>query len=709
MTTNNKISNLINTQVPFFVRKDHRTFIAFLEAYYEYLEQTGKVTDRTKNLLDYVDVDRPTDEFLDYIYNKYLRGFPYDVLANKPMLIKNAKDFWRSKGTEKSLKFLLRVLYNEEADIYYPKKDILTASGGKWFIQKSLRVSNTKVDGTETDSLIDFENFIGKRITGNTSEATATVERIDRFYEAGSVIDELIISSVDGTFENGETVRAFFDNDSGTTSIITSNVFSGIINSITIVDAGSRYNIGDPVIILSSSGSGACAVVGRVSTGNISSISVINGGAGFQNNNYILVSGGGGTGANGYISSIDLSETYHPNSYNLLISTINLESNTLISNAQYANLCLGGLGNANTTLANTLCYFVYANTGPAVAIHIDSAGSGYTEVPSISIIANSFIQSLGILGRMEIANAGSSYVIGDKIDFINPPGTYGFGAQGNVKNVSITGGITEIEFEAVGSYPEGGFGYDQSDLPTANISTSTGSGGQIEVQALLGYGGDFAVANSTLGAIERITLLSRGTGYTSAPTINLTNYGDGTAQATATIVTGVYTYPGRYLNDDGHISSFSFLQDRDYYQNYSYVVRVKKSINEFRGILKDLINPSGVKVFGEYLVEDESARANTIATDAEDSIDIVITTGTYVTTTGNSIITLSNHTLNTNDNVYLEFISGANVSENVAETSNITNGFYVVVDTTATTFNVIHYNSQTANASGSVLVGTIVI
>jgi len=64
MASNNRISNLVNSQVPFFVRNDHRTFVAFLEAYYEYLEQTsntlegGKVIERRENLLNYMDIDK---------------------------------------------------------------------------------------------------------------------------------------------------------------------------------------------------------------------------------------------------------------------------------------------------------------------------------------------------------------------------------------------------------------------------------------------------------------------------------------------------------------------------------------------------------------------------------------------------------------------------------------------------------------------------
>ena len=37
-----RISVRVEGQLPDFVKQDHATFVAFLEAYYEYLEQIGK-------------------------------------------------------------------------------------------------------------------------------------------------------------------------------------------------------------------------------------------------------------------------------------------------------------------------------------------------------------------------------------------------------------------------------------------------------------------------------------------------------------------------------------------------------------------------------------------------------------------------------------------------------------------------------------------
>ena len=61
---NYKNSLIIPQQLPSFIRDnaDYEKFISFLQAYYEYMEQTGNVAERTKNLLNYRDVDNTIDE-----------------------------------------------------------------------------------------------------------------------------------------------------------------------------------------------------------------------------------------------------------------------------------------------------------------------------------------------------------------------------------------------------------------------------------------------------------------------------------------------------------------------------------------------------------------------------------------------------------------------------------------------------------------------
>ena len=110
MYSNNRISNLIASQLPFFVRNENPNFILFLEAYYEYLEQSNKTVNVAKNIRTYRDVDLTEDQYALKLYETFMPYIPKDVLVDKNLLIKNIKDFYRAKGTEKATQFLMKKL-----------------------------------------------------------------------------------------------------------------------------------------------------------------------------------------------------------------------------------------------------------------------------------------------------------------------------------------------------------------------------------------------------------------------------------------------------------------------------------------------------------------------------------------------------------------------------------------------------------------------
>ena len=153
MRANNKTSLLVSSQLPAFVREEHETFVKFLEYYYKFLEQDGEQIYVTKNFLNFLDVDKITEDiqedhlkgdeyvlretddyhaFLQKLYDNYITYIPDIVIADRTLLLKHAKEFYRSRGSEKSIKFLLRILFDKESEVYLPKRDILKTSDGKW-------------------------------------------------------------------------------------------------------------------------------------------------------------------------------------------------------------------------------------------------------------------------------------------------------------------------------------------------------------------------------------------------------------------------------------------------------------------------------------------------------------------------------------------------------------------------------------------------
>jgi hypothetical protein len=172
MTSNNKTSLLVTSQLPEYVRDspEYANFTLFLKAYYEWMEQEGQVTNRSKNLLSYKDIDTTTDEFLNYFVNDFLPNFPQDTLLSKQESIKVARQLYQSKGTPASYQLLFRILFNSDFDVFYTKDAVLKASSGEWYVTKSLKVAGGVIfikSVQHTGNNITLETFFPHGVSAN--------------------------------------------------------------------------------------------------------------------------------------------------------------------------------------------------------------------------------------------------------------------------------------------------------------------------------------------------------------------------------------------------------------------------------------------------------------------------------------------------------------------------------------------------------------
>lgn len=141
MFANNYTSSIVRNQLPEFIRTDHPNFVNLLEKYYQYMEQEGKTTYVGRRLYDYMDLDTTRADLLKYFKATIIPSFPEETELSQEKLIKAARDFYAKKGTPDGFRFLFRVLYNQEIEVYFPKEDILRASDGKWKLPQALRIS----------------------------------------------------------------------------------------------------------------------------------------------------------------------------------------------------------------------------------------------------------------------------------------------------------------------------------------------------------------------------------------------------------------------------------------------------------------------------------------------------------------------------------------------------------------------------------------
>lgn len=270
-----QISYLIESHFPEFYKSEGQNLIAFLEAYYEWLESDSQVVGKSRDLLNYFDVDRSVDDFVANFKQKYLVNFPLLAQTDQRTFVKRASEIYRSKGSQRAIELLFRLLFDEDINVYYPAQDVLRPSTGKWSVPTYLELS--LADKTMS--------FIGNVVTGSKSGATAVVARVARRTLAGKTFDVAYLTNIVGEFKLNEIIT--YDG-----LIEGSPIVIGSLNSITVENAGQDFEIGDVVDIISdATGRQAYGRVVEVgpATGKIL-YSINDGGAGYALTSNVIIS-----------------------------------------------------------------------------------------------------------------------------------------------------------------------------------------------------------------------------------------------------------------------------------------------------------------------------------------------------------------------------------------------------------------------------------
>ena len=287
MAESRYISTHIENQLPDFVRADHPVFQSFLEAYYEFLEQDSNALYGSANLMDYADIDDTIESFVQHFKNQYLHGFPTDLAVNPETgekvsasnLIKNIKEYYSNRGTEKSFNLIFQLFYNTTAELYLPKEDLLIPSSGRW---EKVHILKTTAKNKQ-----ELTNTVGLRLNQvNTQtgkiEAYATVKNVLQYDGEGLALTVCEYELEDPFNSNEFSVDSTVQFKLTTGEIIEERILP-IVTNIAVVTGGSAYAVGD-TINFSGGGLGSGAL-GKVKTvddlGRITSTEMIDYGSNY--------------------------------------------------------------------------------------------------------------------------------------------------------------------------------------------------------------------------------------------------------------------------------------------------------------------------------------------------------------------------------------------------------------------------------------------
>jgi hypothetical protein len=182
------------------------------------------------------------------------------------------------------------------------------------------------------------------------------------------------------------------------------------------------------------------------------------------------------------------------------------------------------------------------------------------------------------------------------------------------KAIAINSGKGYIDNETVYAYlynglaplaiVEGGTGY-------ANTEQLIFSGGDTVTPAI-GY-----VTTDPYGAITAAVMTSSGSNYTSVPKISVrTIAGEGAVIATEitefnthskvtakVIKGGVGKKEGYWSTSRSFLNSDKYIQDSEFYQDYSYQIKAGSTLDKYKDILYNTFHVAGSRLFGEFYLQ----------------------------------------------------------------------------------------------------------
>ena len=500
-----------------------------------------------QELLNFRDPDKAISNFLSQFRNEFLTTLPENLntSVNKRNLIKNIKSLYQAKGTKVGHETFFRLLFNEVSQTFYPREQILRVSDGKFTTNKVLRAINPT--GNTSD-------LVGRTITGSSSDATAIVESVTIFLIGTSSVSEFVLNSdsINGTFSVGEEIQGTASDEDD--NLIKATI-TGIPASKVITNDGSLHSAVEAVTV-TGGGEGAIIQTKTIGSGGITEIIIDNPGAGYSIGDDLVFANTNtnGAGAAGFISVVNGGFTPED-------STSSTEDHIVLEGATTQD---------DTYFGDKFVQESGTDIGDITDIFLYNQGLGYTSLPTVSITSggvNAILKAYGDeIGRvldLNLVELGINHQLAPTPPVLNffkncivtsVTGTFVANTS-----VSITGGITAtvVSFDSAR-----GLLILKNNSGTINLnSVVTGSSGSATIKKL-----DGTTAILTVGAVADLD--------------------------------------GRFINEDGFISENTMnIQDSLYYQDFSYVIKVGRSIADWRDDFKKTMHTSGFYFEGQVDIE----------------------------------------------------------------------------------------------------------
>jgi hypothetical protein len=658
MNIEKHISPFIASQFPSFYEEEGPNFIAFIKAYYEWAEQQDNFINMSRSIYEIKDIDSTSENFIKYFKNKYISSLPESIIADKKLLVKHILELYRSKGTQRAYELLFRIFFNEEISLYIPSEYIFKPSEALWYVPFYIEVSDhpllpnlvgrriySKKEGFAT-----VENYFIKIVNNKTINVLALSgiegnfnfnEKIycDDFpevtFENAPIIfgslSSISITNGGSNFNIGDLLNVNAGGEGGIARVAAIKEESGKVD-FTLVDGGHGFSVNAIVSVTGGYGTGASFQVGGITDkqvyrivsdklSNYTQTAMEDSAAGIRfsisssTGTYIVgekVKGSANT------RLLDVQELYSAAANGESFSNTFLGIGDLIAYKVDGNSISITGTDANLNNANLAIGAILISSSSSALIKIKRANTKVQNVANgIVVTANTsevllnqiqgkFISGSVVRGTQFGDVYSYTATIDSQIKMTNWmfPYATGIGFRSNL-DTPMDKLLTVRNFE-VGTITylknvNPGKGY--SDNPTVsiiepdiyNLRINNGRDGYYGYDAIV-----TSKASSAKGVVTALEVVDSGYGYNLNETLYLSNPNNSVVVSGVSVVDNNGKGLGYWKNNKSFLSDTINIQDSYYYQSFSYEIVASRMMSTYEKYVKELIHPSGMKMFGKY-------------------------------------------------------------------------------------------------------------
>lgn len=500
----------------------------------------------SKSLWNLQDIDRTLDEYIDFFMKEYLEGFPLSYPSPSESTDLDVEEF--KKFLVKNSRDFYQSKGTEDSFKYFFRTIFNEEVTLKYPKEDIFKPSDNNFQNRKVLLLRPLVNSIpditSKRITGSVSNSSAYVEKVSRFKKGGFEVFEIVLNkpSISGDFKINEIVKDESNNDIGT--VYYGAVDVEVLNSNESFKPEQKFYIdrqGSVVEYSNLSNSDKGSVLELV-------VCEVN---------------------SGKITGIENFQSLNSETQNQIILAINDERIKVGSSVEFDNTdCFLDNGPRRSILAS-VSQILSNNT---IVFKIDRIGKGYIKLPKIVKIGESqifadgdidydFISSdIGTIKEVKIREQGLGYssitVEKTQTEWDTEPNSslvlrFGeIGINTTTNKFKIGNGETQWKY----------LSYDYRDWDENVI-----------------FGSSYLEVDLNSSGVDDIRVR----------------------------INSVFDNGGSFLNSNSFVSDSKVLQDSKYYQTFSYLIETSVQVKRFKDLLKRLVHPAGMEMFGNILIENE--------------------------------------------------------------------------------------------------------